>query len=159
METIKLSTEILAKVTLWKVADASGVEKRYSAKRYSAKTALLKARNAKLTAPFVVTGLLVHAETKPVIFYEENPDDLPLSSDLQTGEPFIFSNYDYQVSRQSDDLMEGEALYTENNLSGRPWQLWFNGALIASYKGYSSLRKRYETLREKWHLTAGSLPE
>jgi hypothetical protein len=76
METINLSTETENKITHWRVlGNLKGIEKpvdltfkKSRCKKPETALARFKKRLSGNCSNIIVTGLLVHAETKPIIF-------------------------------------------------------------------------------------------
>lgn len=71
--------------------------------------------------------------------------------ELRSGKVFTYSNEDYQLSINSDDIREAEVSFKDST-SGNRFNIVFNGKLIHSSKTFSSLMNRFEKLKDKWNL-------
>ena len=68
METIKLNSELLEKITYWNVKSLdNSFNKDYKKSLFSTPEKALKEARKKCQTSIVITGLTMHAETKPVL--------------------------------------------------------------------------------------------
>ena len=81
------------------------------------------------------------------------------NEELKNGTTFFFNNEEHQNNIGGDDIRDCEVLFTEQNLSARPYQIWFNGSLIYSSKTFRGVKNRLDKLASKWNLTPCENPE
>lgn len=79
--------------------------------------------------------------------------------ELDNGSTFFFSNEEWCLENEVDDLREGEAYFEgpgDHPVTG--YKLYFNGTCIAIYKSFPAFRKRLEKLAVRWNLKMQDAP-
>jgi hypothetical protein len=130
-------------IKLWLCTGKGGAKKRINAKRLKTpKAAALYAEKTGLERPIVVTGLLTHAETKPV-FRLERPgfEQFLLDQTIKVAAKHLEAyrarmEGDEKAKAQMEDLflcfcaLNKEAAKVSTELAGAVYRAWSDGAFL-----------------------------
>ena len=81
-----------------------------------------------------------------------------MKRNLLNGCRYIYSNENYQVQNDSDDIRGAEVWYCQTANINK-YVIQFNGVWIHASKTFGSMNKRLNTLIVDWHLELESIEE
>jgi hypothetical protein len=75
-----------------------------------------------------------------------------MKKQLIEGFRFYYTNENYCVENESDDIRGAEVHYTPGSFWYSGFKIYFNGCTHHMSKTYPSMQKKLNALIEKWHL-------